>query len=251
MRYRWTSRFIALDKVDAEKELKSYKRRWFAKRKGIMNILQEVFTKTESQLIDSTALDKARDVDAGMQALAEDYVAFGYYTATLVVTDTNLDALNDKLRDLERVINGLGFTCIRETFNAVEAWIGSLPGQAYANIRKPLLHTLNLAHCLPFSAVWPGQEQDTHLNAPALMYTHTHGRTPFRLVNHIGDVGHMMVLGPTGSGKSVLLAMMALQFRRYHDAQVFIFDKGGSFLAPTYAVNGGYFELGKNGTDLR
>ena len=73
----------------------------------------------------------------------------------------------------------------------------------------------------------------------------TRGNTPFMFVNHIGDVGHQMIIGPTGSGKSVFMNFMALQFLRYKDAQVFIFDKGGSFLGSTLGVNGQYFEVGK------
>lgn len=242
--YRWVTRFIPLDKNDAEKQLKSYKRRWFAKRKGIFNLLQEVFTKSESQLLDTAAVDKARDVDIALKELAEDYVAFGYYTATVTVMDKDLQRVTKMQREVERVINGLGFTTIAETFNAVEAWLSSLPGHAYANVRAPLLHSLNLAHLMPLSAIWSGQAKDNFLDAPALMYVQTTGRTPFRLVNHIGDVGHQMIVGPTGAGKSVLLTMMALQFRRYKNAQVFVFDKGGSFLAATYGANGGYYELG-------
>lgn len=242
--YRWVTRYIPLDKTDAESQLKSYKRRWFAKRKGMLNMLQEVFTKSESQLVDTASVEKARDADEASQELAEDYVAFGYYTATIVVQNESKSEVEESIKEIERVVNGLGLTTIYETFNAVEAWLSSLPGQAYANVRKPLLHTLNLAHLMPFSAVWPGPEKDEYLNGPPLMYTHTHGRTPFRLVNHIGDVGHQFIIGPTGAGKSVLLCMMALQFRRYQDAQVFVFDKGGSFMAPTFGVNGGYYQLG-------
>lgn len=242
--YRWMTRFIPLDKPEAEGQLKAYKRRWFAKRKGMMNMLQEVFTKSESPLVDSASLEKSRDADEALQELAEDYVAFGYYTATVVVYGDTRQEADDSLREVERVINGLGFTTITETFNAVDAWLSSLPGQAYANVRAPLIHTLNLAHIMPFSATWPGQEYDKHLNAPPLFYAHTSGRTPFRFVNHIGDVGHMMILGPTGSGKSVLLNFMALQFRRYRHARVFIFDKGGSALASTTGVGGGFYQLG-------
>jgi type IV secretion system protein TrbE len=244
--YRFVTRFISLDKSDAETLLKRYKRLWFAKRKGLFNLLQEVFTKSETQLIDTASMDKARDTDSALKELAEDYVAYGYYTATVTVMDQDLSKTIEMQRDIERVINGLGFTTITETFNAIEAWLSSLPGHAYANVRTPLLHTLNLAHLMPFSAIWPGPDADNHLKAPPLMYVHTQGRTPFRLVNHVGDVGHQMIIGPTGSGKSVLLTLMALQFRRYKNAQVFIFDKGGSFLAPTAGVGGGYYELGTN-----
>lgn len=242
--YRFVTRFIPLDKPEAEAQLKRYKRQWFAKRKGLFNLLQEIFTKTETQLLDTGSMEKARDADNALKELAEDYVSFGYYTATVTVMDQDLQKTNEMQREVERIINGLGFTTIAETFNAVEAWLSSLPGHAYANVRSPLLHTLNLSHLIPFSAIWPGPETDAHLKAPPLMYAHTHGRTPFRLVNHVGDVGHQMIIGPTGAGKSVLLTLMALQFRRYQNAQVFIFDKGGSFLATTAGVGGGYYELG-------
>ncbi|MGD9108714.1 MAG: conjugal transfer protein TrbE [Gammaproteobacteria bacterium] len=243
--YRWMTRFIPLDKLEAEKQLKRYKQKWFSKRKGMRHLLQEVFTKNESQLLDTSAVEKTKDADEALKELAEDYVAYGYYTATITVIDKDLETVTAMQREIEKVINGLGFTTICETFNAVEAWLSSLPGQAYANVRKPLLHTLNLAHLMPFSATWSGQAEDYHLQAPPLMYVHTHGRTPFRFVLHIGDVGHMMVVGPTGAGKSVFLTTLALQFKRYKDAQVFVFDKGGSFLAASLGVNGGYYELGK------
>lgn len=242
--YRWVTRFISLDKIEAEVQLKRYKRRWFSKRKGLLNLLQEIFTKNESQLLDTAAIEKAKDADMALKELAEDFVSFGYYTATVTVAHEDLHVVEEMQREIERVINGLGFTTIAESFNAVEAWLSSLPGHAYANVRTPLLHSLNLAHLIPFSAVWSGLEKDSHLQAPALMYVQTPGRTPFRLVNHLGDVGHQMIIGPTGAGKSVLLTMMALQFRRYKNAQVFIFDKGGGFLAATHGVGGGYYELG-------
>ncbi len=59
---------------------------------------------------------------------------------------------------------------------------------------------------------------DDHFGAPPLLYGKTEGSTPFRLSLHVGDVGHTLVVGPTGAGKSVLLALMALQFRRYERA---------------------------------
>ena len=53
------------------------------------------------------------------------------------------------------------------------------------------------------------------MTAPPLFFARTEGATPFRFSLHVGDVGHALVVGPTGAGKSVLLALMALQFRRY------------------------------------
>lgn len=246
LEYRWVTRYLPLDKLEAEKILKSYRKQWFAKRKGLLTLLSETFTKSESAMVDNAAVRKSQDADEALQELADDHVSFGYYTATVTVWDKDPDAVYEKQREVERVINGLGFTTVSETVNAVEAWLSSLPGHCNANVRMPLLHSLNLAHLIPFSALWAGPERNEHLNSPPLLYAKTTGNTPFRLSNHIGDVGHQMIIGPTGAGKSVLMNFMALQFMRYRDAQVFIFDKGGSFLASTLGVGGCYYEVGSN-----
>lgn len=133
--------------------------------------------------------------------------------------------------------------------NAVEAWLSSLPGQVYANVRQPIVHTLNLAHLMPLSAVWAGSIDNAHLQGPPLLVAQTVGSTPFRFSTHVGDVGHMMVVGPTGAGKSVLLALIALQFRRYPNAQVTIFDKGLSARTAVLAMGGTHHALGASDGD--
>ena len=98
---------------------------------------------------------------------------------------------------------------------------------------------------MPLSAVWAGPERNEHLGgAAAASMRRTEGATPFRFSLHVGDVGHTLVVGPTGAGKSVLLALMALQFRRYAGAQVFAFDFGGSIRAAALAMGGDWHDLG-------
>jgi type IV secretion/conjugal transfer VirB4 family ATPase len=242
--YRWVTRFLPLDKLDAEKVLKSYRRQWFSKRKGILTLLTETLSKSESQMIDSGALRKSQDADMALQELSEDYVSFGYFTATVTVWDQDLTRVQEKFREVERVIAGMGFATIHENINGIEAWLSSLPGHVHANVRMPIIHTLNLSHLIPFSSPWAGPNFCHHLNDAVLCYARTAGNTPFRLSTFVGDVGHQMIIGPTGAGKSVLLNVMAMQFLRYEKAQVFIFDKGGSFLVSTSAVGGKYYPIG-------
>ncbi|MFZ5617854.1 MAG: conjugal transfer protein TrbE [Pseudomonadota bacterium] len=242
--YRWTTRFIALDKDRAEKELAKYRRQWFAKRKSIAAILKETLFNEQSALVDSDADNKAADADAALQELGADDVAFGYLTTSIVVASEDRRIVEAQVREIERVLNGRGFVTIRENLNAVDAWLGSLPGHLYANIRQPLVHTLNLAHVAPLSAIWAGQAANVHLGGPPLLMATAHETTPFRLSSHIGDVGHTLIVGPTGAGKSVLLALMALQFRRYEGAQIFAFDKGRSMRAAILALGGAFHDIG-------
>jgi type IV secretion/conjugal transfer VirB4 family ATPase len=242
--YRWTSRAIMLDKTDATRLALRIRRQWFAKRKSLAAILKEVMTNEQSVLMDNDAANKATDADLALQELGADHAGIAYVTASVTVWDRDPARASHKLRLVEKVIQGRDFTCAIERVNAVEAWLGSLPGHVYANVRKPPISTLNLAHLIPLSAVWAGAERDDHLGAPSLLYGKTEGSTPFRFTLHVGDVGHSLVVGPTGAGKSVLLAMMALQFRRYRDSQVFAFDFGGSIRAAAIAMGGDWHDLG-------
>jgi type IV secretion/conjugal transfer VirB4 family ATPase len=245
--YRWSTRFLCLDKAEAEKELTRLRRQWFAKRKNVIALLRETIFQQESPLVDTDASNKAMDADAALQELGSDQVAFGYVTATVTVMDTNSAAADEKLRRVERTIQSRGFVTIPETLNAVEAWLSSIPGHAYANVRQPSISTLNLAHLMPLSAVWAGPEKNKHLDGPPLIVTRTDGDTPFRLVTHIGDVGHTLVVGPTGMGKSVLLATLAMQFRRYRGSRIFAFDMGRSMRATILGLGGEHYDLGSDG----
>ncbi|MEJ5976567.1 conjugal transfer protein TrbE [Novosphingobium sp. PS1R-30] len=247
--YRWVTRFIALDKTEATRALTKLRRQWFNKRKSVTALLREVMYNQPVQLLDSDADNKTADADLALQALGGDHVAFGHLTATITVADEDRARVEDIVRSVERIVNGLGFTCIRESVNAVEAWLSSLPGQTYANVRQPLVHTLNLAHLMPLSSVWAGPDKNAHLGGPPLLHATSSGSTPFRLSTHVGDVGHMLIVGPTGAGKSVLLALLALQFRRYAGAQIYVFDKGFSARAAVLAMGGAHHALGLGGED--
>ena len=245
--YRWVTRWIPMDKSKAEATLKRIRRQWFVKRKSAWTILQEVMFNRESPLLDSDAANKTIDTDEALQELGSDDVSYGYITTTLTVRHKDQNLADDMILNLERVINSRGFVTIRETFNALEAWLGSLPGHVYANVRRPIVHSINLAHMMPVSDIWAGADKNEHLKGPPLLFTKTKGATPFRLSLHVGDVGHSMVVGPTGSGKSVLLSMIALQFCKYKEAQIFFFDKGRSARAVILSLKGKSFDLNLEG----
>ena len=175
-----------LDKTDATKLLTRIRRQWFAKRKSVAAILKEVMTNEASTLLDTDAANKA--ADAALQELGSDMIGQAYVTATITVSDADPRTADEKLRLVEKVIQGRDFTCMVETVNAIEAWLGSLPGHVYANVRQPPVSTLNLAHMIPLSAVWAGPDRDEHLGAPPLFFAKTEGSTPFRFSLHVGDV---------------------------------------------------------------
>lgn len=245
--YRWSVRWIGLDKADAEAEIVRLRKRWFAKRKGLGVLLREAVTREEVPLLDTDAAGKTAECDAALAALGAETCAFGYLTLTVTILEPDAAVAEAKARAVEAALNAQGLIARVEDLNAVEAWLGSLPGEAYADVRRPLVASLNLADLLPVSAVWAGPAVDTCLDGPPLAVARTTGSTPFRLALHVGDVGHALVVGPTGSGKSVLLAFLALQWLRYPGARVVFLDKGRSARAASLAVGGAWRALEPGG----
>ncbi len=244
MTYRWMTRFLCLDRDESERELTKWRRLWFSKHKSLGALVKEMLTKEQATFSNPDAIAKTEEVDAALQEVGSELIGFGFLTSTLVVMGATSEEADEKLRHVERLIAARGFVTVAETLNAVEAWLSSLAGHAWANVRHPMVSTLNLAHIAPLSTAWAGEPWNRHLDAPPLSVARTNGSTPFRLDLHVGDVGHTMVVGPTGAGKSVLLSFLALQWRRFPDAQVFVFDKGGSSRAAILGMGGTTIDLG-------
>jgi type IV secretion system protein VirB4 len=247
--YRWMTRYLCLDKAEAKSLLEKYRRQWWAKRKGLWTMIKEEASKQEAALVDNAAANKAADADAALQELGEDLVSFGYLTATVTVWDRDGEQARRKSQRVKETIQSQGFTVRDETLNSTEAWLGSLPGHVYANVRRPIVSSMNLAHLMPLSSVWAGDSVNRHLErvcgvgAPHLVCSTT-GSTPFRLHLAVGDVGHTLIIGPTGAGKSTLLGMLALGWLKYPGARVVVFDKDRSARAATLAVGGACYEPG-------
>lgn len=244
--YRWSNRFISVDTRAADSILNSYRSKWSQKRKSLMNMFRE-HNGGQATHINADADMMTNDT---VQAIAENssgVVKFGYYTSVILLSDTNAQRLREVGREVVKVINNNGFTARVEDVNAVEAYLGALPGNTYANVRRPIINTMNLAHLLPFTSVWAGEQYNPcpfyPKNSPALLQAKTDGSTPFRLNLHAGDLGHTAIVGPTGSGKSTLLATLVAQQFRYENAQVFAFDKGYSMLPLCLASSGTHYDI--------
>lgn len=244
--YRWVTRFIFLSKQQALKKLdKKYRATLQGKLSVITRIINELSGRDpEAGKINFDAVRKADEIDSQVTLTQGDYLSQGLYNSTIFLSDENKIDLDKKVEYLEKILENKGFIIIKETVNCREAFLGSMPGNIFNNQREPILNTLQFVHLFPITAIWNGEYTNKHLKAPALIFTETDNTNPFLLNLHVGDVGHTAVVGPTGSGKSVFLAMLYTQFMKYDNARVFIFDKGASSKVSTFANGGIFYDLG-------
>ena len=252
VRYRWSSRFIYLDAHQASAELKSFRQSWKQKSRGFFS---QVF-KTNGGVVNEDALLMAADAEKAMASAEGGLVTYGYYTPVLVLMGDDREDLETDAVSLISEMKRRGVTGRLETINTMESFWGSLPGHPHPNVRRPIVHTLNMADLLPLATVWPGRDTNPcpfyPPNSPPLLLAATTGSTPFRLNFHVSDVGHALIFGPTGAGKSTLLCTVAAQFRRYPNARVTAFDKGRSMWTLTQAIGpkGGarHYDIGADNT---
>lgn len=243
--YRWVTRFIPIEKEEALKTLNSQYKKWFGGRKSFFQLIQETFTGRETEHnINRDSLSKAEEVQEEKELIQGEYASLGYYTNVLILQNKDVQLLEEDSNLIQKVINSIGFTCVEESLNSVEGYLGSLPGNFTYNVRKPLINSIFLSHLLPLSCVWQGEQRNKYLKDTSLIATSTSGSTPFYLNLHQGDVGHTMIIGPTGSGKSVLLNAITNNWFKYEKSKVFTFDKGGSSKVLTKALDGIFYDLG-------
>lgn len=240
---RFSTRWIGLDRGDADSALQKIRTKWFSKRFGGRQLLSDAVHQEESKLQNPEAMIRADEANAALADLAQARSAQGLATFTIIVTGATVSEADERAKAVIHTLDGCGFVAKVESFNAFDAWLGTLPGNAKANVRQPLISSINFAHMAPVTAVWPGDAQNAHWKGPALIYAKTAGSATFRVNLHVGDVGHTLILGKTGAGKSFLLNTILAQALRYPGLRIVGIDKDGSTRATTLAMGGHFHDL--------
>lgn len=246
--YRWSIRFIPLDSWEAVEELKKYRRKWKQKVRGFVSQIM----KTQNGVIDEDALLMTQQADQAIKIAHSGQATFGFHTNVVVLRDEDRERLLDNARMVRKLVRSCGFEARIEDFNTVETWLGSLPGHPIPNVRRPPEHTENLAHMMPLSSVWSGEPVHPNPlyppNSPPLYVANTTGATPFRCSLHSGDLGHVLMFGPSKMGKSTRLAFYIAQHRRYQNATACVLDVGRSLKTIAQACGGLHYEIAGDGS---
>lgn len=242
--YRWSNRFILMDRHEATSKLEKFRKKWKQKIRGVFD---QIFN-TNSGAVNQDAVNMVQDAVNAIEEVESGFVSAGYYTSCVILMDPNRNKLESNARKLATFIQDLGFGARIETINTMDALFGSFPGHGYENIRRPVINSLNLSHMIPTSTVWTGEKQNPcpmyPAMSPPLMNCVTQGSSPFRLNLHVDDVGHTLIFGPTGYGKSTFLATLALQMRRYQDMKIYAFDYREAMYPAVKAVGGEHYHIG-------
>jgi type IV secretion system protein VirB4 len=255
MDYRWSCRIRPLSPERAEARLREAQRHYYEKRHGAQSFAAQMARgkddpgnpEWDRMQEDEHARALAHGVTEAIALNSSGRVRYCEFNSYVVLHRASEAEAERDVREVVRVLRDQGFTAQAETIHAMEAFLGTLPGHGEPNVQRPLLSTENIASILPLAAAWAGPDKNPcqfyPRGSPPLFWGDTDGATPFRVCLHSGDVGHTLLIGPTGAGKSVVLQHIAAQAFRYPEAQVFVIDKGRSFELLCRAAGGDHVSL--------
>lgn len=233
-------RRIASDKI--RREIHTRRRHFFNKRVALANYVAPD-TRPEEMLVDESASAMVKQLGDALTELDVNNHFFGECSLTLVLFDRDASTVERMSAEAIKVIAAHDGTFVEETYNLLNAWLSVVPGNGAHNLRRLALLETNCADLSFLFTLDGGQPTCGHLDREALAVFETRHETPYHFTLHVHDIGHALVLGATGSGKSFLLNFLVTQAQRYDPVTV-IFDLGRSFRKIATVLEGSYVELG-------
>ena len=228
--------------VDAgRKKIRSAQKHYFSKRYSMTSHMQET-EGTAVAMEDSAAAAESGRLSNALVELETDGVAYGTVSLSIALHG-DLTETERWDADIRRIFAIHDAKVIREGYGQLAAWFSRMPGQPPARQLRKVFVSAGAAACLaPIFGPPQGHARSGHLNAPCLTAFETHWNTPYYYDIFSGDVGHTLVLGATGAGKSFTLNFLLVQALQYNP-RVLILDLGGSYRWITRFLGGGYMEL--------
>ncbi len=176
-------------------------------------------------------------------------IAFGDHHLSIAVYALDRDTLERAAAQIKRVGQEIMAVIVRENMALKATYFAQSPGNFGYRARKTPISSTNFAD---FAALHGGVEGRDNTESPwgqSITILPTVGTSAYRFNFHEAGaagkeptVGHTLVLGRTGTGKTLTTAFLAAQAQRV-DARLFFFDKDRGLEMAVRALGGRYNEI--------
>jgi type IV secretion system protein VirB4 len=242
----WTP--LAVDK--ARKEVNKRRRHFNISKTGFVSQMGNDATKTNPRdvLVDESKQADIENLGDCLRALG-DGQSLGDFSLTIVLYGRSKAELEQLGAEFAGVFTNADGNLFSETYNQLNAYFATVPGNYALNLRKLYLLNTNYADLSFLFTILPGEKTNAHLGTEYLAVLETDNSTPYFLNLHNGEVAHTLILGMTGSGKSYMCSFLLQNAQKYAPL-TFIFDIGSSFESVTTIFSGSYLNVGQEARDF-
>ena len=214
-----------------------------------VGIFQRVMAGRNFAALDTGAGAKAASTnvdDLGLVVSELSKKAQGEYTARLMLSAESSEELRDNTPMVHRTFIDAQATIIEETLGNLSAFYAMFPGNHKFSVFPLWLGEDHHARLSPVFAPNIGHTFSEDLDDEYLNVLETRQGTPFFQDVYVDGVRVMLIIGPTGKGKSVHTNQM-LGLERKYNGFTFIFDVGNSYESMVELYGGRVDRVGLNG----
>lgn len=191
---------------------------------------------------DDLAESQIEGINQALDDVTSGVVAFGDHHLTVMPICEDVATLEKSVAAIESELTNVGIVAVREDLNMEPCFWAQLPTNFAYIARKAPISTSNLAGFASLHNFPTGRLDGNHWG-PAVTALETTSGTPYFFNFHVADVGHTLIIGPTGTGKTVLMNFLTAQARKFN-CKLFAFDKDRGAEIFIRAVGGDYAILG-------
>ncbi len=184
------------------------------------------------------AVSQIFEIDLALDDATSGKIAFGDHHLTVLCIENSPKSLENAISLATVELSNGGLVPVRETYNMEACYWGQLPGNHDFIARKSVINTYNFAGYSSFHNYPSGKQTGNFWGEYVTVFDTTSG-TPYFFNFHLRDVGHTVIIGPTGAGKTVLMNFLCAQAQKFA-CRMFYFDKDRGAEIFIRAIKGHY-----------
>jgi type IV secretion system protein VirB4 len=238
--WRVKSRSSARSEIDAQEKFISFFK---------VGVLTRVMSGRDTASLETGAGAKAANsnVDDLSQVIRElDKKAQGEYSLRLLLAAHSAEQLRDTIPAVHRIFVDARAQVMEETLGNLSAFYAMFPGNHKFNVFPLWLAEDHHARLSSVFAPHIGHPRSEDLDSEYLNIFETRTRTPFFQDVYVDGVRVMLIIGPTGTGKSVH-GNQIIALEQKYGGFTYIFDIGGSYESVVELYGGRVDRVGKDG----
>lgn len=201
---------------------------------------------------EDVAVSQIQDINVALDSAMSGEFGFGEHHLSVMVIADDLKMLDNMASEAVVAFANFGSNAVREQTNMQATFWAQLPANFGFLVRKSTINTMNLSGYASFHNFPSGKARGNFWGNAVSVFNTTSG-TPYFFSFHVRDVGHTMIIGPTGAGKTVLMNFLAAQAQKFkprtfffdkdRGAEIFIRAIGGKYMVIDPSENSGFNPL--------